>query len=88
MKEKIRTAYDLINLYYRKNPSGHFFDADTLRFFGETRSSMRLLKTTETRMDALGRPHVCYVLSRLQKKHPDGPRRTRAYFDTETLTDI
>jgi hypothetical protein len=38
--------------------------------------------------DCLGETHECYVLSRLQRKHPAGPRRTYAYFDVETLEHI
>jgi hypothetical protein len=30
------TASDLKNLYERNNPEGHFFDRDTMRFFGDT----------------------------------------------------
>jgi hypothetical protein len=30
------TAFDLKYLYERNNPEGHFFDRDTMRFFGDT----------------------------------------------------
>jgi hypothetical protein len=30
------TASDLKYLYGRNNPGGHFFDRDTMRFFGDT----------------------------------------------------
>lgn len=49
---------------------------------------MRVLSNTETVKDCLGETHECYVLSRLQRKHPCGPRRTYAYFDVETLEHI
>ena len=49
---------------------------------------MRLLKGTTIVTDICGEKHECYVLSRLQKKHPMGPRRTYAYFDVETLDDV
>ena len=32
--------------------------------------------------------HKCYVISRMRRAHPNGPRRTLAYFDVETLEDI
>lgn len=42
----------------------------------------------KTIKDCLGETHECYVLSRLQRKHPGGPKRTYAYFDVETFEDI
>lgn len=85
---KIRSVYDLRNAYYEKHPDGHFFDHDTLEFFGESLSTMRLLDGTTMITDIHGEEHECYMLSRLQKKHPCGPRRTYAYFDVDTLDDV
>ena len=81
-------VYGLVSRYYEKNPGGHFFDRETLKFFGESLSTMRLLKGTVKIKDICGEEHECYVLSRLQKKHPLGPRRTYAYFDINTLDDV
>lgn len=81
-------VYGLVSRYYEKNPHGHFFDRDTLKFFGESLSTMRLLKGTVKVTDICGEQHECYVLSRLQRKHPMGPRRTYAYFDVDTLDDV
>ncbi len=83
-----RDVYGLVSRYYGKHPGGHFFDRDTLKFFGESLSTMRLLKGTVKIKDICGEEHECYVLSRLQKKHPLGPRRTYAYFDVDTLDDV
>lgn len=88
MSGEIRTAYGLRDAYYGKHPGGHFFDHDTLKFFGETMSSMRLLKDKVIVTDCMGEKHTCYVLSSLQRKHPCGPRRKYHYFDIETLEDI
>lgn len=85
---EIHTVYGLMNAYKAKHPDGHFFDDKTLKFFGERLSEMRLLKNTETVKDWSGEKHECYVLSRLQRKHPMGPRRTYAYFDVKTLDHI
>lgn len=85
---QIKNVYDLRDAYYDKHPGGHFFDYDTLKFFGESFSTMRLLKGTAHITDFCGEEHECYMLSRLQKKYPSGPRRTYAYFDVETLDDI
>ena len=84
----IKNVDQLINEYYNKHPDGHFFDHDTLKFFGETVSSMRLLKETTQVKDISGDEHEAYVLSRLQRNHPGGARRTYAYFDVETLDDV
>ena len=74
--------------YYEKNPTGHYFDPDTLKFFGERLSDMRINKTIEVKEDYRGEKHDCYVISRLKCNHPNGPKRTLAYFDVETLEDI
>lgn len=88
MSGEIKTAYGLREAYYQKRPNGHFFDEATLKFFGETMSSMRLLKHKTIVTDSMGEHHTCYVLSSLQRKHPCGPRRTYHYFDIETLDDV
>lgn len=82
---KIYSVYGLKDAYYEMHPNGHFFDENTLKFFGESLSTMRLLKGTVQIADVSGELHECYVLSRLQKKYPGGPRRTYAYFDVNTL---
>lgn len=79
---------ELISAYYQKNPKGHYFDRDTLKFFGERRSEMRLLKDTVKVKDISGEEHEAYCISSLQRKHPSGLRRTYAYFDVETLDYI
>ena len=79
---------ELVRAYYDKHPRGHYFDHDTLKFFGERISDMRLSKDTVTITDISGDVHEAYVVSRLQRKYPGGSRRTLAYFDTTTLDDI
>ena len=80
--------HSFINDYYAKHPNGHYFDRETLKFFGERLSDMRINKTIEVKEDYQGEKHDCYVISRLQRNHPNGPRRTLAYFDIETLEEI
>lgn len=82
------TVETLIEKYYENHPKGHFFDSDTLRFFGERKSEMRVLKGTSTITDSSGNKREVYVLSRLQRKYPSGPRRTYAYFDVNTFDDV
>lgn len=72
----------------RKHPNSHFFDRDTLKFFGERISDMRVLKGTVKVTSVSGDVHTCYMLSSLQRKAPGGPKRTYHYFDTETFDHI
>ena len=80
--------YSFISDYNKKHPDGHYFDKDTLKFFGERLSDMRVYKTTEIKEDYSGKKYECYVISRMQRNHPDGPKRTLAYFDVETFEVI
>lgn len=91
MLGQIKTLYEFQDEYYKKNPTGHFFDDDTLKFFGERRCEMRLLKSLETVTSAGGDRHLCYVISSIQHKHPDPRKRKRRvyhYFDHETLKQV
>ena len=81
-------VYGLIDRYTTTHPHGHFFDRDTLKFFGESLSTMRLLKGTVKIKDISGEEHECYVLSSLQKTHPLGARRVYTYFDVNTFDDV
>ena len=83
----IKTPRQLIDEHQRLWPNSYFFNADTLKFFGETVATMKLIGTT-TVYDFYGNKHEVYVLSRLQRKHPAGPTRVNAYFDTTTLDDV
>ncbi len=80
--------YELRDQYYRHNPSGHFFDRNTLRFFGERMCEMRVFRKVENVETCDGKPHACYVLSTLQRKRPGGPVRCYHYFDTDTYDVI
>lgn len=82
------TVYSLINNYYIHHPKGHYFHRDTLKWFGERISEMRVFKETVQIRDSLGEIHTCYVLSKLSRNHPYGKRRTYAYFDVDTFDVI
>lgn len=82
------SVYQLKDLHLKHHPKSHYFDCDTLKFFGESLSTMRVLKETVTVIGYSGEKHICYVLSKLSKKYPTGKKRTYAYFDVETLDDI
>jgi hypothetical protein len=66
----------------------HYFDRDTLKFFGESISSMNVLKNHYTITDYQGVKHDCVCLSKLQRKYPGGARRSYDYFDTTTWERI
>lgn len=83
--------YELRNKHLEKNPGSHFFDYDTLKFFGEAFSRMRVLKNTVTITDVCGEKHTCYVVSATRTKNWRGsckPYTHYHYFDVETLTDV
>ena len=90
--KKIETVEALESAYRRRYPNGHFFDRDTLRFFGERRSEMRLLKGTVKGRDFCGEEHECYCLSTIQRVPciSGGTRQKRVhhYFDVNTLDNI
>ena len=79
------TVWRLKHEYFTHNPNGHFFVKETLRFFGERESDMRIFKNITTTIDFYGNEHKCYVLSTLQRNHPAGPTRKHHYFDVYTF---
>lgn len=81
-------VYTLKAEYERLHPDEHFFDRETLRFFGETMSSMRVLKGTAKVKELCGEEHICFVLSTVQSVPLVGRRRKYHYFDCETLDNI
>ncbi len=82
------SVWKFIQLYNEKNPNGHFFDRDTLRFFGERRSDMRVLQNTSEFISSIDKIHTCYTLSTLQRNNPAGTRRKYHYFDVDTMQHI
>lgn len=81
-------VYELKRLHLQNHPLSHFFDAETLKFFGESMSRMYVLKETVKIFDYLGDPHECYVLSKQGKNLLGQKMRTYAYFDTKTFEEI
>lgn len=80
------TVYELRTATRHKEP--HYFDADTLKFFGERMSDMRVMAGTVKVTDYLGMVHECYKLSKLSRKYPGGARRTYDYFDATTFERV
>ena len=84
------TARQLISLYRQHQPDGHFFDKDTLRFFGEKISEMKVQKELAIIQDVFGKGHTCYVLTAMQHNYPDPDYIATGihYFDSTTFDDI
>lgn len=82
------TVKELIDQYHECNPEGHFFDEETLRFFGERISEMEVDDSTwivdpyDTCDD-----HECYMLTTIQHKAPKGVNKFKVrYFDVNDLS--
>ena len=82
------TPYGLKERHMYTHPESHFFDRDTLKFFGERMSEMHVLKKTVRIKGILGEEHECYVLTSLQHKAPGGPKRVSHYFDAFTYEQV
>lgn len=85
---KPETALKLRWMHLELHPNSHFFDKKTLKFFGETLSTMRLLKDKLTVTDSSGEKHTCYVLSSRQRLYNGKTRRFYHYFDENTLEHV
>lgn len=86
--KQIEDMYDLRSAHCAAHPNSHFFDKETLKFFGERFSEMRLLRGTVQVKDSRGDTHTCYVVSTTQRIPLVGKKRVHHYFDVETLEDI
>ena len=84
----IKDVYQLRATHEHMHPNSVFFAEENLKFFGERMSEMYVWKQKVDVEDANGKPHTCYVLSKMSRTHPMGPRRTYAYFDAKTLEQI
>lgn len=87
--QKINDIYDLRAAYLKHHPDGHFFDPETLKFFGERLSGMRVLKKKSHITDISGDGHECYVVSTTQRSPVTGRQfRTYHYFDTKDFDQV
>lgn len=84
----IKTVYDLKNAHEQAFPGSHYFDTETLKFFGERLSDMYVLKDTVIVKSVDGEEHECYVLSKHQKRYDGKYIRCYDYFDVKTLEQI
>lgn len=81
---KVKMSPETLAYEHRtRHPKSHFFDVDTLKFFGERMSEMRVLQNTE---EVNG--HKCFVLSSVQRPMERMKYRVYHYFDTETFDEV
>jgi len=83
------TPEKLIMEYSKRYPDEHFFDEDTLAFFGEKVSEMRIADRIEEVEDYCGDKHDCFVLVTYQHNAPSFcPAFAYHYFDVNTFEHI
>jgi hypothetical protein len=83
--------YELKNRIIDTGKEVHFFDPDTLKFFGETLSGMRLLKGIHVISDISGVKHDCYCVAVTRRKNAFGPCKPYTfyhYFDAKTFRHV
>ena len=88
MDNNYKSINQFVRAYYEKNPDGHYFDRDTLKFFGESISTMRVLKGLSIIKDYMGNERKAICISKLSRKYPGGACRTYGYFDPDSLEDV
>ena len=81
------TVRELISNYKRTHPKGHYFDKDTLQWFGERIGEMKIIGT-DTCEDYDGNIVECYVLRSLQRNHPIAPTYKYTYFTKDKFNPI
>ena len=70
-------------------PHNKFFTKESLRFFGETIGSMKVLPQTMHIVDVLGEDHECYVLRSYQRNSPHTDNKYYYHaFDAKTFEHI
>lgn len=90
MKTTITEFYEFKRMYEAKHKD-YMFSSDTLKFFGESLSRMKVLKNKVIIKDCLDVEHNCYVISSIRTKDAFGrckPYTHYLYFDEETLNHI
>lgn len=81
------TVRNLIQQYRAHNPEGHFFDRDTLKYFGESIHRMKVngKGVIETRD---GESRICYELECVQSIPEFGTRKKWYYFDEDEYKEV
>ena len=81
------TIYDVKRIYLEHNPTGHFFDRPTMRFFNQTLRDFHVSRADPADHDHLPSTtdHPCYIISAASRSR-DGKLMgiTRRIFDATT----
>lgn len=80
------TPSELIRNYKATHPRGHFFDTETLSFFGERVSNMRVNDVKVVNSE--GQLMRAYKLTSLQRNAPIKPFYSVHYFDQSTFDEV
>lgn len=86
MKKHNITLNQLMEEYEKRNNC--YFKKETLKFWGERLSDMRILENTVVKTDFQGNIHECIVLSKISKDFYGKKYRNYDYFDIDTLNRI
>ena len=88
-EHNIYNPQTFIYAFQELQPKSHYFDKDTLHFFGERVSEMELCANTETVKDSEGIEHEVFCLYSRQRNAPYGVSQDKySYFDIDTLEVI
>lgn len=87
MVKTISTVAELVSEYRRHNPKGHFFDPDTLAFFGEKISKMQYMGLTVI-PDVYERNRRCHKIWSEENDSVLGTRWKLHYFDALTFDHV
>ena len=86
LKKLRMTASELKYQHELYNPNSHFFDRQTMKFFGDRMSNYYVPASTVSITNSLGEKFICYEL---QRKRPVKLGCTSsAYFDIATFKRV
>jgi hypothetical protein len=70
---------------YIEKTGGHFFERETLKYFGETMKDMHIMPHLNIVSDYKGLKHNCYTVSIKQRPQDMPPRIAIFHFDADTF---
>ena len=82
------TVSDLIFEHNSRHPDSHFFEKETLAFFGENLDEMEVKDETVTIKDCYGKEHECFVLTTIQNDEILGSQPHTFFFEKGTFNEI
>lgn len=86
--EYSKNFYKFLEDFKKENPESYFFSKDTLHFFGESLTDMKILPNIQNIKSSSGEAVECFVLSKKSKNWNNKRIQNDAYFSTENLKRI